>query len=51
VTILLGFLLAALVFPGLETLEMAVLAAMLAPTDAALCKPVVTNRTVPAGMR
>jgi NhaP-type Na+/H+ or K+/H+ antiporter len=46
-TILLGFLFATIVFPSLETLELALLAAMLAPTDAALGKPVVTNRTVP----
>ena len=50
-TIVLGFLLAAAVFPSLETLEMALLATMLAPTDAALGKPVVTNPTVPPVMR
>ena len=50
-TIVLGFLVAAVVFPRLEVLEMALLAAMLAPTDAALGKPVVTNPTVPAAMR
>jgi NhaP-type Na+/H+ or K+/H+ antiporter len=50
-TILLGFLAAAIVFPGLGILEMALLAAMLAPTDAALGKPVVTNPTVPSVMR
>jgi sodium/hydrogen antiporter len=50
-TIVLGFLLAAIVFPGLRTLEMALLAAILAPTDAALGKPVVTNRRVPPVMR
>jgi NhaP-type Na+/H+ or K+/H+ antiporter len=50
-TIVLGFLLAAIVFPGLQTLEMALLAAMLAPTDAALGEPVVTNRRVPPIMR
>jgi sodium/hydrogen antiporter len=50
-TILLGFLFAAIVFPSLETLELALLAAMLVPTDAALGKPVVTNRTVPPVMR
>src|SRR6266481_4757285 len=33
-TILLGFFLAAIVFPSLETMEIALLAAMLAPTDA-----------------
>jgi NhaP-type Na+/H+ or K+/H+ antiporter len=50
-TIVLGFVLAAIVFPSLATIEMALLAAMLAPTDAALGKPVVTNRAVPAVMR
>jgi hypothetical protein len=50
-TIVLGFLFAAIVSPSLETLEIALLAAMPAPTDAALGKPVVTNRTVPAVMR
>jgi NhaP-type Na+/H+ or K+/H+ antiporter len=50
-TIVLGFLLAAIVFPSLDTLEIALLAAMLAPTDAALGKPVVTNPTVPPVMR
>jgi sodium/hydrogen antiporter len=50
-TIVLGFLLAAIVFPSLATLEIALLATILAPTDAALGKPVVTNPTVPAVMR
>lgn len=50
-TIVLGFLITAVVFPRLEVLEMALLAVMLAPTDAALGKPVVTNPTVPAAMR
>jgi sodium/hydrogen antiporter len=50
-TILLGFLVAAIVFPSLGILEMALLAALLAPTDAALGKPVVTNRAVPPVMR
>jgi NhaP-type Na+/H+ or K+/H+ antiporter len=50
-TIVLGFLFAAVVFPSLATLETALLAAMLAPTDAALGKPVVTNPAVPAAMR
>src|SRR6516162_9952701 len=49
-TIVLGFLVAAFVFPRLEILEMALLAAILAPTDAALGKPVVTNPTVPPVM-
>ena len=46
-TIVFGFLLAAIVFRSLGTLEIALLAAMLAPTDAALGKPVVTNRECP----
>ncbi len=50
-TIVLGFVVAVVMFPSLATLELALLAAMLAPTDAALGKPVVTNRTVPAVMR
>jgi len=50
-TIVLGFLVAVIVFPSREPLEMALLAAMLAPTDAALGKPVVANRTVPTVMR
>jgi len=49
--ILLGFLLALIVFPSLEKLELALLVAMLAPTDAVLGKPVVTNRAIPAVMR
>ena len=44
-------LLAAIMFPSLETLELALLSAMLAPTDAALGKPVVTNPAVPPVMR
>jgi len=50
-TIILGFLLAAIVLPSLDRLEIALLAAMLAPTDAALGKPVVTNPAVPPVMR
>src|SRR5271166_979917 len=50
-TIVLCFLLGAVIFPSLATLEIALLAAMLAPTDAALGKPVVTNHAVRAGMR
>jgi sodium/hydrogen antiporter len=50
-TIVLGFLVALVMFPGIAPLEMALLAAMLAPTDAALGKPVVTNPAVPAVMR
>jgi NhaP-type Na+/H+ or K+/H+ antiporter len=50
-TIVLGFPLAAFVFPSLATLEIALLATMLAPTDAALGKPVVTNPAIPAVTR
>ncbi len=50
-TIALGSLVAAIAFPQLDPLEMALLAAMLAPTDAALGKPVVTNLAVPAPVR
>jgi len=39
------------VFDGLTLLELAILAVMLAPTDAALGKAVVTNKSVPAGIR
>jgi sodium/hydrogen antiporter len=49
-TIVLGFLAAMVLFPGIAALEMALLAALLAPTDAALGKPVVTNPRVPAVM-
>ena len=38
-------------FPWLDILELALLAALLAPTDAALGKPVVTNPAVPPVMR
>jgi NhaP-type Na+/H+ or K+/H+ antiporter len=50
-SILLGFAVAWLLFPGLGVLELALLATMLAPTDAALGKPVVTNPAVPAATR
>jgi NhaP-type Na+/H+ or K+/H+ antiporter len=50
-TIVLGFGLAALFFPKLTLLELALMATMLAPTDAALGKAVVTNETVPNAVR
>jgi NhaP-type Na+/H+ or K+/H+ antiporter len=50
-TILLGFGIAILVFPGMGLFELAVLATMLAPTDAALGKAVVTHPAVPAALR
>ncbi|MBW2281829.1 MAG: cation:proton antiporter [Deltaproteobacteria bacterium] len=50
-TIGLGFVAGTWLFPGLGMLEVAVLATMLAPTDAALGKAVVTNPKVPAKIR
>ena len=50
-TILLGFGIGVLVFDGLTLLEIAILATMLAPTDAALGKAVVTNEAVPSNIR
>ncbi len=50
-TILLGFLAGVLVFDGLGLLEIAIIATMLAPTDAALGKAVVTNEAVPSNLR
>jgi len=49
--ILLGFGVGVLVFTGLTLLEIAILATMLAPTDAALGKAVVTNESVPPDIR
>jgi len=50
-TILLGTAIAWILFPGLRFLEVALLATMLAPTDAALGKPVVASSAVPAMIR
>jgi sodium/hydrogen antiporter len=50
-TILLGMAFAWALFPSLALLEVALLAAILAPTDAALGAPVVTNPAVPAVMQ
>ena len=50
-TILLGFGAGVLLFGGLTLLEVALLATMLAPTDAALGKAVVTDESVPADIR
>ncbi|MEA2079369.1 MAG: cation:proton antiporter [Pseudomonadota bacterium] len=50
-TILLGFGVGVLVFDGLTLVEIAILATMLAPTDAALGKAVVTNESVPSNIR
>lgn len=50
-TILLGFVAGFLVFDGLTLVEIAIIATMLAPTDAALGKAVVTNKAVPVKIR
>jgi NhaP-type Na+/H+ or K+/H+ antiporter len=50
-TILLGFGTGVVLFKGLGLLEIAVLATMLAPTDAALGKAVVSNKVVPSNIR
>ena len=50
-TIVLGFLVGLVVFPGINILEVALLAALLAPTDAALGAPVVSNAAVPSATR
>jgi NhaP-type Na+/H+ or K+/H+ antiporter len=50
-TIALGFGAGLLLFPGLSMFEVALLATMLAPTDAALGKAVVSNPVVPANVR
>jgi NhaP-type Na+/H+ or K+/H+ antiporter len=50
-TIVLGFGAAALLFPGLDALELALMAAILAPTDAALGKPVVASTAIAAPLR
>jgi NhaP-type Na+/H+ or K+/H+ antiporter len=50
-TILFGFGVGRLLFPELALLEVAILATMLAPTDAALGKAVVTNPAVPDPVR
>ncbi len=49
--ILLGFGFAVLMFDELSIYEAAILATMLAATDAALGKAVITNKTVPARIR
>lgn len=50
-TIAMGFGAGLLLFDNLTILEVAVIATMLAPTDAALGKAVVTNEAVPGDMR
>jgi len=50
-TILLGFGIGRVLFGEMTLLEIALLATILAPTDAALGKPVVANRAVPGPIR
>lgn len=50
-TIVLGFGAGLLLFDQLSILEIAIIATMLAPTDAALGKAVVTNEAVPGNIR
>jgi len=50
-TIIIGFGVGVLVFGGLTMIEIAILATMLAPTDAALGKAVVTSESVPDNIR
>lgn len=50
-TIALGYGAGVMLFDGLGLLEIAILATMLAPTDAALGKAVVTNEAVPKHIR
>jgi NhaP-type Na+/H+ or K+/H+ antiporter len=50
-TIALGLIAGIAIFNRLELVELAILATMLAPTDAALGKAVVTNPAVPAEIR
>jgi NhaP-type Na+/H+ or K+/H+ antiporter len=50
-TILLGLAIARLMFPDQPLLELALLATLLAPTDAALGKPVLVNPSVPSAIR
>jgi NhaP-type Na+/H+ or K+/H+ antiporter len=50
-TILLGFAIGVLVFDEFTLYELAILATMLAATDAALGKPVITNKAIPVRVR
>lgn len=50
-TIALGYVVGLLVFDGLGLFELALIATMLAPTDAALGKAVITNESVPSPVR
>jgi sodium/hydrogen antiporter len=50
-TIVLGMVGGGIVFRGFSWIELGILATLLAPTDAALGKPVVTNPSVPSKLR
>ena len=50
-TVACGWLIGRWLFPAVPSLELAILAAILAPTDAALGKAVVSNPAVPAPVR
>lgn len=50
-TILFGMIAGFIIFKGFTWMEIGILATMLAPTDAALGKAVVTNQAVPAKIR
>lgn len=50
-TIVFGMIGGVIVFKGFSWIELGILATLLAPTDAALGKPVVTNQSVPSKLR
>ena len=50
-TIVLGYGVGELLFPQVSLLEIVLLAVMLAPTDAALGKPVIANPAIPSNFR
>jgi NhaP-type Na+/H+ or K+/H+ antiporter len=50
-TIIFGYVIGIFLFPELAWIELALLAAVLAPTDAALGEQVVSNKSVPAKIR
>ena len=50
-TIVFGYAIGTLIFPDFNWLDLAILATILAPTDAALGKAVATNKNVPSRIR
>lgn len=50
-TIVLGYLVGVMVFGSMAGFEIAILATILAPTDAVLGKPVITNKRIPVRFR